>query len=496
MKKTTVLSAVGLTKIYGGIVAVDQVSLDFEKGEVHALMGENGAGKSTLVKMFAGAVHPESGTFVIDGKEYSSITPKEAKEQGIQLIYQELNLILPLSVAENIYLEDLQRQGLLVQYREIYEKTEALLKKLGIEIRPDAIVETLTVAQKQLVEIAKAIAQDSRVIIMDEPTAALSVGEIEILFRLIRNLKENGVTIIYISHRMNEVFEITDRVSVMRDGCLIVTKETADLTRDELIRHMVGRTLSETFPESSGKIGEIVLQAEHITNSKVHDVSFSVRKGEILGIAGLMGSSRTELVRAVFGADRKSGGRVLIHGREVRIASPKDAVAAGIGLVPEDRKLQGVLVDLSVRDNVVLPILKKISKLTVVNKKEEAQITEKYRDMIRIKIASQEQSVRDLSGGNQQKVALGKWLANGSRILILDEPTRGIDIGAKQEIYQLIHRLAEEGMATILITSDMEEMLGLADRMIILHEGCFAGELTSREDFTQEKVLDIASGRK
>lgn len=496
MENHIVLSAVDLTKIYGGILAVDHVSVDFQKGEVHALMGENGAGKSTLVKMFAGAVWPESGTFRIDGKEYMGITPREAKNQGIQLIYQELNLILPLSVAENIYLEDLQKQGLLVRYRDIYRKTEMLLQKLGIDIKPDVAVETLTVAQKQLVEIAKAIAQNSKVIIMDEPTAALSVSEISILFRLIRNLKKDGVTIIYISHRMNEVFEISDRVTVMRDGRIITTKMTETLTRDELVRLMVGRTLTETFPVSRHKAGETLLQVEHIRNNKVHDISFSVRAGEILGIAGLMGSARTELVRAVFGADKKTDGRILIQGREVSISSPADAVAAGIGLVPEDRKLQGVLVNLPIKDNIVLPILKEISSLVIVNKKAEAEITEKYKSMMRIKMASSEQHVRNLSGGNQQKVALSKWLANECKILILDEPTRGIDIGAKQEIYQLIHKLAEEGMATILITSDMEEMLGLADRMIILHEGHFAGELTSKKDFTQEKVLDIASGKK
>lgn len=493
---TTILSVKNLRKTYPGVVALDDVSLDFKKGEVHALVGENGAGKSTLVKILSGAVVPDVGEFSINGDTFNKISPKESKDHGIELIYQELNLVSALSVAENVFLGNFDGNGITVDFRSMRQKAADLFNKLQVNIDPKTIVSDLTVSLMQLVEIAKSLVNDSRVLIMDEPTAPLTVHEIEVLFKLIKKLKASGVTIIYISHRLSEVFEISDRLTVMRDGKIIATKNTKDTTRDELIKLMVGRELSETFVEREKNIGEKIFEVKNLSNKNVNNISFSVKRGEILGLAGLMGAGRTELVRALFGADRYDEGEIIIDGKKAKInGSPKNAVDVGIGLVPEDRKEQGVLIELSVRDNITLPILKKISKSCVINRRKEEAILNKYKGRLEIKTPSYDQIVRNLSGGNQQKVALSKWLASDCKVLLLDEPTRGIDVGAKQEIYRLINELAEEGLAIVLITSDMEEMLGLADRIIVIHEGDYMGSIESDANFTQEYVLDMASGK-
>ncbi len=496
MKDSTIISIKGLRKTYPGVVALDNVSLDFKQGEVHALVGENGAGKSTLVKILSGAVIPDEGEFTINGDCFKKISPKDSRELGIELIYQELNLVPALSVAENIFLGNFYGNGLLVDFKSMRQKTLDLFKQLEVNIDTRAIVSNLTVSLMQLVEIAKSLVNDSRVIIMDEPTAPLTVNEIGVLFKLIRKLKEQGVTIIYISHRLSEVFEISDRLTVMRDGNIVATKQTKETTREELIKLMVGRELSETFVRPEKKLKEVALEVKNLVNEDIHDVSFSVRGGEILGIAGLMGAGRTELVRAIFGADKYNKGEIFVDRKYVKISgSPNKAVQEGIGLVPEDRKEDGVLIELSVRDNITLPILKRISKFGVINRKQEEAILEKYKGRLEIKTPSFKQLVKNLSGGNQQKVVLSKWLASESKVLLLDEPTKGIDVGAKQEIYQLINDLAEEGLAIVLITSDMEEMLGLSDRIIVLHEGNYMGSIERKTDFTQESVLDMASGK-
>jgi ribose transport system ATP-binding protein len=496
VEDSTIVSIKNLRKSYPGVVALDNVSINFRQGEVHALVGENGAGKSTLVKILSGAVVPDCGEFNINGDCFNKITPRESKKHGIELIYQELNLVPALSVAENIFLGNFQKNGILVDFKSMRKRTIELFKQLDVNIDSNAIVSDLTVSSMQLVEIAKSLVNDSRVLIMDEPTAPLTVKEIEILFDLIKKLKERGVTIIYISHRLSEVFEISDRLTVMRDGKIVSTRETKNTTRKELIKLMVGRELSETFVKRDKELEKVVLEVKNMNNQYLHDISFSVREGEILGLAGLMGAGRTELVRAIFGADSFKQGDVFIDGQQVSIKkSPMNAVKAGMGLVPEDRKDDGVLIELSVRDNITLPILKRISSYFVINRRKEEAILDKYKGRLAIKTPSYSQKVKNLSGGNQQKVVLSKWLASDCKVLLLDEPTKGIDVGAKQEIYQLINDLAEEGLAIVLITSDMEEMLGMSDRIIVLHEGNYMGAIEHDIDFNQEIILDMASGK-
>ncbi len=481
-----------ITKTYPGVIALNEASLEVREGEVHALIGENGAGKSTLIKVITGAIEPDSGVIEFEGKEYTHMTPIISRGAGIEAIYQEFNLAPSLTVAENIFLGSKANKGMVVDFKKLYGEAEKVLKNFRVTINPKTLVKELSVAYMQLVEIAKAIARNAKLLIMDEPTAPLTDDEVENLFELIAQLKKRGVSIIYISHRLDELFEVSDRVTVMRDGEVIVTKQTEEMTKEDLIYYMVGRKMKETYPVRESEYGEEVLKVDNISGNGLSPISFTLRRGEVLGFAGLVGAGRTELVRLVFGADPKEGGRVYIEGKETNIRTPKDAVKAGIGLVAEDRKAQGVLLRLPIKTNITISILERLSKLGVVNSRAEAECVNKYKDVLSIKTPSVEQLVGNLSGGNQQKVALSKWLASESKVLIFDEPTRGIDVGAKQEIYQLINRLASEGMGIIIISSEMEEILGMSDRIMILAEGELAGEL-KKEEFSQTTILKYAS---
>lgn len=494
--KNISLSINNMRKTYPGVVAVDDVSVDIFEGEVHALIGENGAGKSTLMKIITGGTYPDSGHFVIRGKEFTRITPHVSQEYGVQIVHQELNLVPSLSVTENIFLGHFVGNGILVNFKEMRYKAEKTLNSLGIEnINPNALVENLTVAQMQVVEIAKAISRNVDILILDEPTSPLTEFEVEILFRIIKSLREKGVTIIYISHRMGEILRIADRVTVLRDGQKIVTKDIEASSREELIKLMVGRSLKETYPARDNKTGDKILEVKSLYGNGLRDINISLRKGEILGLAGLIGSGRTELVRLIYGADKVKRGLIYLGGKPTNISSPSKAVDLGIGFLPEDRKLHGVLLELSVKDNIILPSLKSISRFFVIDRKAEKRITDKQISDLKIKTPSSKQLVRNLSGGNQQKVVLSKWLSSSAKILIFDEPTKGIDVGAKQEIYSLMNELTKQGISIIMVSSEMDELIGMSDRIIVLREGRLAGELTSKNDFSQEKIMELASMR-
>ncbi len=493
MDSTVVLSLQELVKRYPGVVALDHVSLDFRAGEVHALLGENGAGKSTLVKVVAGAIEPDGGIIRVNGHAYAKMNPHLARSLGIEVIHQEFNLVPPLSVAENIFLGDRIGGRYLVDFKTMKEKVRQIFRQLNITISPDALVRDLSPAQQRLVEIAKAVSKNVRILIMDEPTAPLSVAEVEHMFEIIGQLRQRGVTIIYISHRLEEVFRIADRVSVMRDGRYVGTKNTGETNRKELISMMVGRELTETYPPRTTNPSQVALEVKHLSGNGVRDISFSVRKGEILGLSGLVGAGRTELAMVIFGAARAESGEIWVDGERVRIHSPADAIRHGIGLLPEDRKGQGLFLEMGVKWNISFPIVRRISRHGLVDTKAEHEIAVKYRDRLGIRTPSLEQRVKNLSGGNQQKVVLAKSLAAESDILIFDEPTKGIDVGTKQEIYKLMRELADHGIAIIMISSDMQELLGMSDRIVVLCEGTLAGEV-QKEQFSQNYILDLASG--
>lgn len=487
-----VLELKDVSKAYPGVVALDHVSLDLKHGEVLALMGENGAGKSTLIKVIAGAIVPDSGAVCIGGKEYRQMTPQIAHSLGIEVIYQEFNLFPSLSIAENIFMGNFPGNGVTVDYRAIEESAGELFEKMNVRVDPRTKVRDLSVAYMQLVEIAKALSKNVKILIMDEPTAPLTAGEVDILLELVRNLKKQGVSVIYISHRLNEVFQIADRVVVLRDGHMISERDIQEVDRNTLVHDMVGRNVTETFPEHSRHPGEVVLSIKHLSGNGIQEVSFDLRRGEILGLAGLVGSGRTELVRMIYGADPHSGGEIFVEQQRLGIRKPKDAIDHGITLAPEDRKRQGVILGLPVFENISLPIIRKLCHLGVVDRRAERKVVDRQTDRLRVKMPDARQPVKNLSGGNQQKIVLAKLLASDSRILILDEPTRGIDVGAKQEIYRIMNELCDGGMSIIMISSEMEEVIGMSDRILVMHEGKMAGML-DRKDFSQEKILSMAA---
>lgn len=487
----TILSLRNITKIYPGVVALDDFSIDFERGEVHALLGENGAGKSTLIKTITGAIAPDNGKILVDGREFSSMDIFQAKELGIEVIYQERNLIRPMTASENIWFG--KRIGKTVDRKAMIRMTRELFDKYNIDIDPATKAWELSNAQQQLVEIMKAVSRDARFIIMDEPTASLTDKETEMLFRLIDQFKARGVTIIYISHRLNEVFRLADRVTIMRDGKYIQTLKVADANRQELVNLMVGRTLSETYPRRDHEVGEEVLRVDKLNSLDVYDISFSLRRGEILGLGGLVGAGRTEVARLIYGADERTSGAIYVKGELMDIRSTSQAMASGIGMVPEERKTEGVFLRNSIRWNISINNIRKFSNGIWVDNRRIREAAESFRKRLAIKTPTIEQIVNNLSGGNQQKVALAKTLSVNSDIVIIDEPTRGIDVGAKHEIYMLMRELAREGKAIIMITSDMEELLGMSDRIVVLHEGTVAGEL-QKDEFSQSEVLRLASG--
>jgi ribose transport system ATP-binding protein len=490
MSDNTILSLKNVTKRYPGVVALDKLSFELCEGEVHAIIGENGAGKSTLIKCLSGAITPEEGTIEIGGKSYQGMTPKLSREYGIEVVYQELNLIDGLTVAENVCFGT--EYGKIVNYKLLIEKTQKVFQDLQVNINPKKFVYQLSTAQQQLVEIAKAVSKEVRILVLDEPTAPLTLNEVAILFDLIRELKKRKVSIIYISHRMDEIFEITDRVTIMRDGQYITTLKTEETNKQELIKYMVGRELKDIYPTRSGGTKKPMLELINVTGCGDKNISLHVNQGEIVGLAGLVGAGRTELARMVFGADKMESGVIKLEGKEVVINSPKQAIKNGIGLIPEDRKRQGCLLDFGIDWNIALTHLPEISNYMFVDAKKIKEQGKEYIDKLRIKTPYIDQLVRNLSGGNQQKVVLARTLITNSKVIIFDEPTRGIDVGARAEIYNLLKELAEDGKAILMISSDMEELLGMSDRIYALSEGKLKGEI-SREEFSQVELLRMMS---
>ena len=491
-EKKPVLSLRDIMKIYPGVVALNKVSIDFYPGEVHALIGENGAGKSTFIKTITGAHAPDGGTITVDGETYQAMTPALARSHGIECIYQEFNLIDVLSAAENICYGE--RTGKFVNQKKMQETAQKIFDDFGVDINPATPVSQLTPGHMQIVEIAKAVSKNARILILDEPTAPLSVAEVEILFRIVRQLREQGVAIIFISHRLDEIFELTDRVSILRDGEYITTLMTKDTNRAELIKYMVGREMTQTFPQRNAQIGEVALELRNLTGNGVKNISFKAHSGEILGVSGLVGAGRSEIMKVLIGAEKKQWGEVYVHGKSVEIKSPHDAMHKhGICLIPEDRKREGCFLGEAISWNLVYNVVEKISHAGVVDSKKENEISDYYGQSMRIKAPSLKGTkVGTLSGGNQQKVVVGKALATEADIIIFDEPTRGIDVGAKYEIYELMNGLVEQGKCIVMVTSDMEELLGMSDRIVVFGEKCLAGELT-KEEFSQERILELAS---
>lgn len=494
-KHDGVLVMVGITKSFPGVLALDEVNLSLKKGEVHVLLGENGAGKSTLMKILSGAYTKDEGDIYIDGKKIEIDSPAHAQDLGIGIIYQEFNLNTFLSVAENIYLgrEPVHLPGI-INWSKLYWNAQKILDDLKVGIDAKQEVGSLGVAKQQMVEVAKALSLNARFLIMDEPTASLSNKEIRQLFKTINHLKQQGVSIIYISHRLEEIFEIGDRVTVLRDGKYIGTKEVGEISRNDLVKMMVDRDLNEHIPKEKTSTGDTVLRLENISvENRLRNISFKLRKGEILGIAGLMGAGRTRLARTIFGIEKISGGSIYINGEKKELTSPRDAINAGIGFVTEDRKNEGLVLDLSVKKNVSLPNIDQFLRMGILDFEKEKQAVDHYIRALNIKTPSRDQIVAYLSGGNQQKVVLSKWLCSDASIFIFDEPTRGIDVGAKTEIYQLMNRLTAKGVAVIMISSEMPEILGMSDRILVMRNGQVSGEL-SREEATQEKIMNFALG--
>lgn len=488
---------VNVSKSFPGVKALEKVNLNLRKGSVHALMGENGAGKSTLMKILAGIQQPSEGDIILDGVKVKFNNPRESLNSGIAMIHQELNPVLDMSIAENLYLgrEPRKKGTLLLDYKKMYKDAKELLDKVGLKLHPRTLMRDLTVAQMQMVEIAKAIDYNSDIIIMDEPTSAITDREVETLFAMINKLRNSGHGIIYITHKMDEVFRIADEITVFRDGKHIGTYPAAEIDPDTLIKKMVDRELTEIFPNKNYVPKDVKISVRNLSRkNKFKNVSFDVHHGEIVGLAGLMGAGRTEIVESIFGITKLDSGEIYIDGKKVNIKAPSDAIKLNIGLVTEDRKMSGLILPLSVRDNMVLPSLKNLSKFKVItNAKKEHKHTDHYIKELKIKTPGQNQIIQFLSGGNQQKVILGKWLMTEPQILIFDEPTRGIDIGAKTEIYKIISDLADKGHTIIFISSEMQEILGMCDRIIVFHEGVVSGEVL-RAEATQEKLLKLATG--
>ncbi len=483
-----------LSKHFSGVYALTDANLEFFPGEVHALLGENGAGKSTLCKMLSGALIPDEGEIEIEGKLFHSFTPQSAKDNGIAMIYQEFNLVPEMMVYENMFLGKEIRRGLDTDRPAMIAKTNEIFNNLGVTIDAKAKISQLSVAYCQLVEIGKAMLEDSKILIMDEPTAALTNNEVDALFELVHKLRAQGITILYISHRISELMELTDRITVMRDGHIIDTLETSKTDQQELIKLMVGRELGSGFPpiDPSTVQDEVLLKVEHLVTPKVHDVSFELRRGEILGLAGLVGAGRSETVRAIFGADTASSGTVTAYGKVFHAKSPADGIKHGIAMIPEDRKREGAHLELPIRSNMSLIKIRDLSNKGFISKLKENALVEKFINLLSIKIPSLDSNVSSLSGGNQQKVVVSKWMSMESDILLFDEPTRGIDVGAKQEIYELMDQLRKQGKGLVMISSEMDEVIGMCNRIIVLYEGHQKAEL-SGDEITQENIMSYAS---
>lgn len=485
-----------IAKSFPGVRALDGVKFDLRPGEVHALMGENGAGKSTLVKILSGIYHPDRGTIRLGGNAVHFLNPSHSRSLGISPVHQELQLQPYLSVAENIFLgrQPLGHLGLIDQRRMVRDATN-LLRGLGTDIYPSAPVGSISIAQRQLVAIARAVSTDARIMIFDEPTSSLTERETTLLFATIRKLRQKGMGIIYISHRLEEIFRVCDRITVLRDGRYIATKTAAETDLGDVIHMMIGREVSDLFRKQAAPIGPEVLEVRDLCKKGLlHDISFVIHQGEIVGLAGLVGAGRTELARAIFGDLSYDSGQILINGQPIRRGhSPRNAIAAGLGLVPEDRKEQGLVTGLSVRKNISMPILGALSRLGVVDTSREKELAKSYAARLMIKTPSIEQKVMYLSGGNQQRVVIAKWLANKPKVLIVDEPTRGIDVGAMAEIHALLCELAKEGVSILMISSDLQEIMAMSDRVLVMHQGRITSEIPT-ERATQELIMHYATG--
>ncbi|HFL2396801.1 TPA: sugar ABC transporter ATP-binding protein [Clostridioides difficile] len=493
-----ILKLSNIAKEFPGVRALDNVNFELFHGEVHALLGENGAGKSTMIKILTGAHSKTSGKFIFEGKEIEHISPDISKKIGINAIYQELTVFDELTVAQNIFMGKEINGKLLTNDKKMNEEAKKIFDNMGIDINPNSLVKELSIAQKQMVEIARVLSSETKVLIMDEPTSSISKKETEILFRLINDLKESGVSIIYISHRMEELFEICDRITIMRDGKTISTLNTKDISsEEELVNLMIDRKLDQFFPKRKVEIKEEIMRVESLTKNNVfNDISFNIRKGEILGIGGLVGSKRSEIVEAIFGLRTYDSGKIYLNNEEVKFKTPSDAIENGLGLITEDRKGTGLFLQMSVKENTTMAGLKKISKFkSIIDRKKEKEILEKYIEALKIKTPHMNQVIQSLSGGNQQKAIIARWLLLQPDILIMDEPTRGIDVNAKAEIYNLMGDLVESGVSIIMISSEIPELISMSDRIMVMREGHISGFLEG-EEMVENNVLKLAFGGK
>ena len=486
-----ILEMKGITKTFPGVVALNDVSLRVRRGTVHALVGENGAGKSTLMKILNGIYPATRGEIYLEGEKLSLRGVTDAQRKGVSIIFQEFNLINTLSVAENIFLGRYNGKET-IDWRSLRKQASELLDRLGFSFNVNRAVGSLSTAEKQLVEIAKALSFNAKIIVMDEPTSSLTRKEVEMFFPIIERLRRDGITVIYISHKLDEVFRICDVVTILRDGCVVDESPVSQITREQIIEKMVGRSLDMEYPPRAAKPGEVILEVKNLRRgTRLSDISFSLHRGEILGIAGLVGAGRTELAEALFGADPPDAGEVLVKGKRVRIRSTTEGLQCGIGMVTEDRKETGLVLEMDIIKNITITKLDAVSNGILLNRRAEARVGEEYVQKLGVKTPSIRQTLSNLSGGNQQKVVLAKWLFSEADILILDEPTRGIDVGAKYEIYCLMNQLTQQGKAVIMISSELPEVLGMSDRILVMHEGRIKGELTG-EAMTAEQVMSLA----
>lgn len=485
----------GIDKSFGSNQVLKNAGFLLKDGEIHALMGENGAGKSTLMKILTGVYTKDAGTIWVDGKEVSFKNPQEAEKAGIVFIYQELNVLFDLTVEENLFIgKELTKGFGICNKKAMRAKAQEMMGKLGVKIPVTATMSDLSVGQQQMVEICKALMADAKVIIMDEPTAALTVSETRVLFDVIRNLQAKGVSIVYISHRMEEIFELCDRITVLRDGEYVGTENIQDIDLDHVVQMMIGRAIGERFPKRNVTVGDEVLRVEGLSSGKLfHDVSFDVKAGEVVGVSGLMGAGRTEIMNAIFGNIHLDSGKIFMNGKEVKIKNPRQAIAAGIGFITEDRKTEGLLLEKSIAENIEITNLPKVANGFVLNKPKQRAVVKKGIEDFHIKCFGPDHECNNLSGGNQQKVVLAKWIYTEPKLLILDEPTRGVDIGAKKEIYTIINEMTAKGVAVIMVSSELPEVLGMSDRIVVVHEGRVTGILNAAEA-DQAKVMTLATG--
>ena len=491
-----ILEMKGIKKYFYGVKALDGVDFKIRTGEVHALIGENGAGKSTLVKILAGVYQPTAGTIIFHDKPVQFPSPLFSQQAGISVIHQEATMFLELSVTENIFMGHhiINKSNGLLSWREMKDKTQSLLDKLELNIRPDTKVRNLSVAQRHMVEVAKALSLDAKIVIMDEPTSALTLKEVEYLYKIIRKLKSEGKAIIFISHKFEEIFEIADYFTVLRDGKYIGEGKIADTTVDKIVQMVVGRSLEQMYPKLEAEQGDIILKVENLTKIGVFkNISFDLHKGEILGFFGLVGAGRSEVMQTIFGIDTKTSGKVFINGEKISITNPSDAMNHGLAYLPEDRQIQGAILAMNIRENITLPIIDRTSRHIFLDRDREFEVVDEYGKNLEIKASGWEQLVEDLSGGNQQKVVLAKWIATKPRILIMDEPTKGIDVATKATVHNFVSELAKKGIAIILISSELPEVLGMSNNIIVMHEGVITAKFT-REEANSGKIIRAAIG--